>query len=365
MAAMTTAKSGGRASSAAVVTGDRACSVAFFRSSATHWRRWAAGMAKKFPRAAATPPIRATAGMRALSRSVTSVAAAASPLYADVLAAQPAPRPGAAPVVLLHGLLGSATNWRTVGLELRRELQRDVVALDLPGHGRSPPPPAPLTLESMADAVASTLRARPWSSHWDVVGHSLGGKVAAMLALRHPALVRSLAIVDISLAPYAVESPEWQYVARGVAAVAAVDAAAHGSRKEVDEALARANGGALAAEPLLRGFIGQNVVIEAGSPPRLAWRIDARLLAESMPAFADFPAPPPTGPYDVSDALPVLAVRGGASAYLPLDGDGRHVSTLRAFFPQSRVATVAGASHFVHADKPREVVALLRDFLGG
>jgi len=312
-------------------------------------------------------------------------------LHCDVLTVPPhvsplspphaAPRP---PLVFLHGLLGSGTNWRTVGsdAELRRS-RVDVVAMDLPGHGRSPPPHAPLTLEAMADAVAATLQARSLARHadgaserWCVTGHSLGGKVAAMVALRHPAIVRRLAIVDISLVPYETEAAEWQYVARGVSAVAAVDPSQLGSRKEVDEALARANGGALAHEPLLRGFIGQNIVVAppdggAGGgalppPPqqqqqrRLAWRIDARMLAESMAAFADFPAPPPYGPYEPAADLPVLAIRGGNSAFLPPTSE--HEETMRAFFPRARFATVAGASHFVHADKPREVVALLRDF---
>jgi len=97
--------------------------------------------------------------------------------------------------VLLHGLGGSAANWVEVApLLLPR---RRVVALDLPGHGRSPAPQADAGIDELAAAVAAALEAvvgRPAL----VAGHSLGGQVAARLALRRPDLVRGLLLVCAS-----------------------------------------------------------------------------------------------------------------------------------------------------------------------
>jgi pimeloyl-ACP methyl ester carboxylesterase len=96
------------------------------------------------------------------------------------------------PVVLLHGLGSSSADWP----EQRAFLEHcyRVVAIDLPGHGASPLPTGPLTIESMADAVAAVLARVGVPAH--VVGLSLGACVALRLALARPASVRSLVLVN-------------------------------------------------------------------------------------------------------------------------------------------------------------------------
>jgi len=104
------------------------------------------------------------------------------------------------PVVLLHGLGSCAADWAP---QLDALVPRyRVVAVDLPGHGASPLPSGPLTIEDMASAVArlsSELDAEP--AH--VVGLSLGACVALRLALQAPARVRSLTLVN----PFACVRP--------------------------------------------------------------------------------------------------------------------------------------------------------------
>jgi pimeloyl-ACP methyl ester carboxylesterase len=93
------------------------------------------------------------------------------------------------PLVLLHGLGGAAANWGEVTEELARSHR--VLAVDLPGHGGSPRPPAGAGLDWFADAVADALAA-DGVGRAIVAGHSFGGQLALHLALRRPALVAGL-----------------------------------------------------------------------------------------------------------------------------------------------------------------------------
>jgi pimeloyl-ACP methyl ester carboxylesterase len=95
------------------------------------------------------------------------------------------------PVLLVHGLGGSATNWCELVPLLAAE--RRVVVPDLPGHGGSEPLPAVASLGSFADRVAAVAE-REDAMPAPVVGHSLGGLVVLHLALRHPARVTKLVL---------------------------------------------------------------------------------------------------------------------------------------------------------------------------
>src|SRR2546422_3792502 len=99
------------------------------------------------------------------------------------------------PVVLLHGLSAGATTW--VEVIDRLHPSHHVVALDLPGHGASGPPPAGAKIEWYADAVAAGMAALA-ASPAVVVGHSFGGQVALRLAQRHPEDVRGLVLIGPS-----------------------------------------------------------------------------------------------------------------------------------------------------------------------
>jgi pimeloyl-ACP methyl ester carboxylesterase len=96
------------------------------------------------------------------------------------------------PVVLLHGLAGAAANWVDV-VEALVSRHR-VIALELPGHGGSPPLARPAGVAGFADTVATAVEA-VGAAPALVAGHSFGGQVAVRLAQRHPALVRALLLV--------------------------------------------------------------------------------------------------------------------------------------------------------------------------
>jgi len=92
---------------------------------------------------------------------------------------------GKPPLVLLHGLLGSGRNWQTAGAGLAEAAGgQNVWALDLRNHGKSPWHNL-MTYEAMVADVLAWLDARGLGEV-DLMGHSMGGKVAMALACRHP-----------------------------------------------------------------------------------------------------------------------------------------------------------------------------------
>lgn len=95
------------------------------------------------------------------------------------------------PLVLLHGAFMSATVYPSLAEG------RQAIAVDLQGHGRTADIDRPLTFEQMADDVAALLKQLK-IEQTDVFGYSLGGKVGIALAIRHPELVRRLAIFGAS-----------------------------------------------------------------------------------------------------------------------------------------------------------------------
>jgi len=108
---------------------------------------------------------------------------------------------------LVHGLGGFAESWRHNIPELARHGR--VIALDLPGFGRSGKPRRPYTLDFLAQALHGLLRALGVDSV-RLVGHSLGGAVAARFALDHPGRVERLAFLGAAVPGFHLR-PSWIY----------------------------------------------------------------------------------------------------------------------------------------------------------
>ena len=97
------------------------------------------------------------------------------------------------PLILLHGGLGATSMFDPILPALAKS--RQVIAVDLQGHGRTADIDRPISPELMADDIAALIRHlkldRP-----DLMGYSLGGGVAFHVAIRHPELVGKLVIVS-------------------------------------------------------------------------------------------------------------------------------------------------------------------------
>ena len=100
-------------------------------------------------------------------------------------------------IVFLHGLFGRGENFTSIAKALEPEFSSLLV--DLPNHGDSDWTDE-FSYVDMADSVAAMIAevTAPEDLPVHLVGHSLGGKVAMVLALRHPELIASLVVVDIA-----------------------------------------------------------------------------------------------------------------------------------------------------------------------
>lgn len=245
---------------------------------------------------------------------------------------------GAPTVVFLHGLFGQGKNFTTIAKALQPQVRS--ILVDLPNHGRSRWTDE-VDLVAMADEVAATLREHA-ETPVHLVGHSLGGKVAMLLALRHPDLVDRLVVVDIAPVPSHTVG-QFEHL---LGALATVDLATLGSRGDADTQLAE-----LIPNATVRAFLLQNLHRDGDG---WAWRANLTLLHAQLDRIGGFPA---VGPSTFDG--PVLWVTGERSRYVT-DTDAEAV---RRLFPRMVHVSVKGAGHWVHSEKPEAFTATLRHFL--
>jgi pimeloyl-ACP methyl ester carboxylesterase len=236
-------------------------------------------------------------------------------------------------VVILHGLLGSSGNWRTIARKLG-ETHR-VFCLDLRNHGASPHVDT-MSYPAMADDVRAFLDDHGIDAA-TVIGHSMGGKTAMRLALDAPARVRRLVVVDI--APTVSRHDHGPTLT----AMASLDLQRVTRRADAEAMLM-----ASIPDAATRMFVLQNL---AGARAGFAWRINLEGIARSMPALLDFPVDPAAQPYPG----PARFLRGADSDYV---GPGDETA-IRALFPRAEIVTVDGAGHWVHAEQPARFLEAL------
>ena len=241
------------------------------------------------------------------------------------------------PVVILHGLMGSCENWRSVRAALAARYR--VVCVDLPNHGKSPHA-ARTDLRAMGGDVFETLHALGIDGRVFVIGHSMGGKVAMQMASDAADRVRGLVVVDIS--PRAIQ-PAHLFVLR---ACQELDLAAAARRGDLDAALAR-----FIPFRETRDFLLKNVARDADG--KFVWRVPLQYLIDNYRTVSD--APPLVAPY----AGPTLFVAGETSPFRLQ----RDEALIRDWFPAARLVTIAGAGHLVHTDRPEAFLSEVRAFL--
>ncbi|MBD3765321.1 MAG: alpha/beta fold hydrolase [Rhodobacterales bacterium] len=249
----------------------------------------------------------------------------------------PASAPDRPPLLIGHGLFGSARNWNVIARRLAD--RREVWAVDQRNHGDSPHT-ATHGYPEMAADLAQVIAAM--GGRADVLGHSMGGKAAMALALDRPDLVNRLVVADIAPVVYGHDQT------RHIAAMRGLDLTDLTTRAEADRRLA-----ATVEDPALRAFFLQSLDLRAEGGPR--WRLNLDVLETEMPRIVGWQAP--EGRFDG----PVLFVAGEDSTYIRPE----HQAAILARFPAARIETIAGAGHWLHADRPREFEETVRRFLDG
>lgn len=242
------------------------------------------------------------------------------------------------PLLMLHGLFGSCANWLPIARQLAAHGRR-VLLPDLRNHGRSFHHPD----VSYPALAADLLRLLDTAGidEADLVGHSMGAKAAMWLALTAPARVRSVVAVDSAPVVYP------NRLEAILAGLHSIRLGALETRAEADATLAR-----WVADRRVRDYLLQNLVRDDGA---WRWRMNLAALAAGIATIVGWPANVPRAAYPGR----ALLLYGGASDYvLPA-----HEPRIRQLFPYARLRCVAGAGHWVYADRPADVLAALRAFL--
>ncbi|MFS4437056.1 alpha/beta fold hydrolase [Paracoccaceae bacterium GXU_MW_L88] len=243
---------------------------------------------------------------------------------------------GGVPLVIVHGLFGSGRNWRAIAKKLARE--RRVVTVDLRNHGDSFHADSQ-TYADMAGDLAKVLES--FDQPADLIGHSMGGKTSMVLALTRPELIRKLLVADI--APVAYTHTQEHYID----AMESIDLSKVKTRSDADAQLAE-----VVHEKGLRAFFLQSLNIEDG---KVSWALNLDVLRKDMATVVGFPK------MDGQFEGRTLFLRGAESDYV--DDAGRE--EIERLFPNSRIVSLKGAGHWLHADKPYEFMQAAELFFAG
>ncbi len=238
----------------------------------------------------------------------------------------PSDRP---PLLIAHGLFGSARNWGVIAKRLSD--QRAVYAVDMRNHGAS----GWFDTQSYADMAEDLAEVvNHIGGEVDVLGHSMGGKAAMVMAATKPLNLRRLIIADIAPVGYGHSQMGPIEAMRGV------DLSIVERRSDAAEQLD--------VEDELKPFLTQSLDLKEKK-----WRLNLDVLAAEMVKIIGFPK------VNGSFEGPVLFLTGATSDYvLP-----EHRPEIKSLFPNAKFAKIPGAGHWLHADKPREFEAAVRVFL--
>ncbi len=241
---------------------------------------------------------------------------------------------GKPPMLVLHGMLGSARNWQTTGRDLARHFH--VFALDARNHGKSPHAPE-MNYAVLAGDIIAWMDSRGMTKAV-LVGHSMGGKTAMLLACRHPNRVERLVVVDIAPKDYYWVAHRGEFAAMNELELVDLQ-----SRQEAEmrfEARVPSHG--------MRKFLTTN--LERDDHGGWHWTVNLPVLTASLPALEKDSLAP-----DDRYAGPALFVAGGRSPYVQAED---HAAILR-HFPAARIEVIADSGHNPHMDRREEFVRLV------
>lgn len=238
------------------------------------------------------------------------------------------------PLIIMHGVFGMGDNWQTLGRKWSNDYE--VHLLDMRNHGRSPHSDV-FSYEAMSDDLLEYMADHSIEKA-DIIGHSMGGKVAMHFAALNPDKVLKLVVADIGPKSY---KPHHQQI---LEALKSLDLPNISSRGEAEEQFG-------IHDPGTKQFLLKSLYWEEKG--KLAWRFNVPVIAreiekvgESLPANAVY----------YGD---VLFIRGGKSWYIK-DEDW---DDILGHFPDATLETIDGAGHWLHAEKPKEFYEIVSEFL--
>ncbi len=252
------------------------------------------------------------------------------------------------PLIILHGLYGSSDNWVTIARSLS-----DIYTVYLPdqrNHGQSPHDIVH-DYESMRNDLFELVIDLKLSKFF-LSGHSMGGKTAISFALNWPEMIHGLLVADIS--PFINETSNNSAYSQHLSilqAILSIDLSTIETRGEAESILV-----GKVPDEKVRGFIMKNLQRTSGN--KFTWKLNASSLLNNLENIM-------TG-IDRKSYLsqqimgfPVIFLKGKDSDYLP-SADFRDIQKV---FPAAEFIEVPDAGHWIHSDRPDEVIKNLRKLL--
>lgn len=240
------------------------------------------------------------------------------------------------PLIILHGLFGSLDNWLGIGKSLSD--QWTVYLVDLRNHGKSFHQ-SQFNFQVMSNDLLQLVNHLDLP-HYQLMGHSMGGKVAMFHAQSSPDRVRQLVVVDIGPKSYPVHH---QMILKGLALL---DPRTLESRQQADDHLAE-----YVPEPGVRQFLLKN--LSRNSSGSYQWKLNLKAISQNIESIGI------ALPGEKIIETPTLFVRGEHSHYIE-EGD---IAGINRQFPHAAIDTVQGAGHWVHAENPEMFLEIIRKFL--
>ena len=241
------------------------------------------------------------------------------------------------PIIILHGLFGSADNWLTIS-KVIADNGFSVYTVDQRNHGRSPQVPThsyPELADDLYDFIQQQQLEKPI-----LIGHSMGGKTVMQYAMQYPGTFSHLVVVDIAPRLYKVHHGDI------LAGLKAIPLDTLQNRNEADQILSQYE-----PSPSVRQFLLKNLY--RNEEGNFAWRINLPVLDENIEIISQ----------DIINQRvveePTLFMRGEKSGYVR----DKDLPKIKELFPNSTVDTIEGASHWVQAEQPEAFVKSLVSFL--
>ncbi|EJY9172079.1 esterase [Citrobacter freundii] len=235
------------------------------------------------------------------------------------------------PIVLVHGLFGSLDNLGILARDLVAD--HDIIQVDMRNHGLSPRSPE-MNYPAMAQDLLDTLDDRQIEKAI-FIGHSMGGKAVMALTALAPERVERLVAIDIAPVDYHVRRHDEIF-----AAINAVTDAQASSRQQAASVMRQHLQEEGVIQFLLKSFVDGE------------WRFKVPVLWDQYPHIVGWETIP-------AWEHPALFIPGGNSPYVT----EAYREQLLAQFPQARAHVIAGAGHWVHAEKPEAVLRAIRRYL--
>lgn len=242
------------------------------------------------------------------------------------------------PLIILHGFLGSSSNWTSIANELKKDTT--VYCFDLRNHGASSQSDE-ITYDVMASDVKETCKKLSIKNPI-ILGHSMGGKVAIKACTLYPKEFSGLIVADISPRYY----PRLLFV-ETIKKLVDIDLSLFANRQEIEENLSHI----IEDQALLR-FLLKNVKIDA-EKKHLTWVIPLPMLYKKRNFLKQDVIP--KKPIN----LPAVFLKGELSPYINEDD----AKLIKEKFPKSKLITIAAARHWLHVENRTDLIKEVQKFI--